>query len=200
MIDTDDVNDFGIPPNVLVDVVEAFEKLNHKGRENLLKVLMSLSNIELQGAPSSWRGQGNRNIISTDRTIDESLGIFSEDRSISPKDFILEKQPQTDVERVACLAYYLTHYREVPHFKTIDISALNTEAAQPKFANAAYAVKNAIKSGYLVPAVKGSQQISAPGEQFVQALPDREAAKATMIKARPKRKGRKVPQKKMGES
>jgi len=47
---------------------------------------------------------------------------------MSPKDFLLEKQPRTDVERIACLAYYLTHYRATPHFKTIDLSILNTEA------------------------------------------------------------------------
>ena len=47
----------------------------------------------------------------------------------SPKDFLFRKEPNTDVERVACLAYYLTHRRGTNHFKTIDISKLNTEAA-----------------------------------------------------------------------
>jgi hypothetical protein len=77
---------------------------------------------------------------------------FSEDRTISPKQFMLEKQPKTDVEKVACLAYYLTHYRDTPHFKTLDISKLNTEAAQMKFSNPAVAVDNASKTNYLVPA------------------------------------------------
>jgi len=62
----------------------------------------------------------------------------------------MEKQPRTDVERVACLAYYLTHYRNTPYFKTLDLGKLNTEAAQPKFSNAAYASNNALKMGYLV--------------------------------------------------
>ena len=35
---------------------------------------------------------------------------------MSPKDFLMEKAPNTDVERIACLAYYLTHYRSTPHF------------------------------------------------------------------------------------
>src|SRR5438105_4083846 len=43
----------------------------------------------------------------------------------TPKAFLLEKRPRTDVERVACLAYYLTHYREMPEFKTNDITKLN---------------------------------------------------------------------------
>ncbi len=99
---------------------------------------------------------------------------------MSPKEFLLDKQPRTDVERIACLAYYLTHYRATAHFKTVDISLLNTEGAQPKFANTAYSANNAVKLGYLVPSTKGQRQISAAGERFVQALPDRDAAKAAV--------------------
>src|SRR5207249_12042706 len=32
---------------------------------------------------------------------------FSNRPDISPKEFVLDKQPRTDVERVACLAYHL---------------------------------------------------------------------------------------------
>ena len=113
---------------------------------------------------------------------------FSKDTSMSPKEFLLEKQPRTDVERVACIAFYLTHYRDTPHFKTLDLSKLNTEAAQPKFANTANAANNAVKTHYLVPSTKGNKQLSALGEQFVRALPDRDAAKASMSKARPRRR------------
>lgn len=115
---------------------------------------------------------------------------FSEDTSMSAKEFLLEKQPKTDVERIACLAYYLTHYRGSPHFKTTDLSMLNTEAAQPKFANTTYSSNNAVKMGYLVPSTKGQRQLSAIGERFVRALPDREAAKAAIevIRRKPRAK------------
>lgn len=116
---------------------------------------------------------------------------FSENTQMSPKEFLLEKQPRTDVERVACLAYYLTHYRGSPHFRTLDLSVLNTEAAQPKFANTANSANNAVKLGYLVPSTKGQRQLSAVGERFVRALPDRDAAKAALEsvrrRSRPKR-------------
>lgn len=102
---------------------------------------------------------------------------FSDRKELSPKQFMLEKRPNTDIEKIACLAYYLTNYCETPHFKTLDLSKLNTEAAQQKFSNAPQAAKNAAKSGLLVPAAGGKRQISGVGEQFVQALPDREAAK-----------------------
>jgi hypothetical protein len=117
-------------------------------------------------------------------------GRFSDDRTPTPKEFLFEKRPHTDVEKVACLAYYLTHYREMPHFKTLDLSKLNTEAAQLKFSNAAYAVDNASKAGMLVPASKGAKQLSSLGELYVQALPDRAAARAAISHSRPRRKTR----------
>jgi|SRR5208283_5463355 len=121
---------------------------------------------------------------------------FSEEKILSPKEFLFQKKPQSDVERVTVLAYYLTHYRDTPYFKTLDISKLNTEAAQAKFSNPAYAVDNATKYGYLVPASKGNKQVSATGELLVQALPDREAAKQAMQSVRPKRKSKKSNQSK----
>src|SRR4051794_32496429 len=50
---------------------------------------------------------------------------FSADTDMSPKEFLFQKQPRTDVERIATLAYYLTHYRDTPQFKTLDLSKLN---------------------------------------------------------------------------
>ena len=116
---------------------------------------------------------------------------FSRDRTLSPKEFLRDKRPATDVERVACLAYYLAHYRDTPHFKTFDISSLNTEAAQPKFSNASVAVDNAKSTGYLVPGAKGTKQISAAGEKFVELLPDRAAAREAFQSFRFKRAGKK---------
>ena len=110
----------------------------------------------------------------------------------SPKDFLFQKQPNTDSERVACLAYYLTHYRATPHFKTLDISKLNTEAAQRKFANSTYSVNNAMQAGYLAPVSRGMKQLAAEGERYVDALPDRAAARAafrTRKARRPRRQG-----------
>lgn len=116
---------------------------------------------------------------------------FSNEHHPTPKEFMFQKQPKTDVERIACLAYYLTHFRDMPHFKTLDLAKLNTEAAQTKFSNAAYAANNATNSGYLAPAAKNQRQITAAGEQFVAALPDREAAKAVIATARRRKSARK---------
>ena len=161
-------------------------------RERVLLSVAAFLSIPLEGeSPRFARPTSYRDPLAVEvprRPMRGSESPFSEDRTISPKDFLNQKQPRTEVERVACLAYYLTHYRDSPAFKTFDISKLNTEAAQPKFANASQAVENATKTHYLVPASKGNKQISAAGELFVQALPDRDAAKSAMATVKPRRK------------
>lgn len=112
---------------------------------------------------------------------------FSQTEDMAPKDFLILKDPKTNVERVACLAYYLTRYRDIKHFRTLDLSKINTEAAQPKFANAAYTLTNAVRSGLIVPAPGGLRQLGSLGEQFVDALPDRDAAQAILRNRRGRR-------------
>lgn len=112
---------------------------------------------------------------------------FSESKSVSPKEFLRQKQPQTDIERVTCLAYYLTHNRDTHHFKTLDISKLNTEAAQIKFSNAGFAVHNAANAGYLAPAGRGFKQLTSLGEELVSTLPDRVKLKSLTSNTRRRR-------------
>ena len=134
-----------------------------------------------------------------DRSIDNRVTAkisrepnFSSSQEPTPKEFLLQKQPNTIVERVACLSYYLARFRGIQQFNTIDISKLNTEAAQIKLSNASYSVRDAVKYGYLVAAEKGMKQLSAQGEKYVEALPDRDAAKKVKPKT-PKRPHRKSP-------
>ena len=97
--------------------------------------------------------------------------------NLTPKQFVSQKKPQTVAERIACLAFYLTHYREVPTFGPAEIEALNTDAACTSI-NRSRDIDNARRRGYLVPAIDGKKQISAMCEDFVNALPDRAAVKA----------------------
>jgi hypothetical protein len=97
----------------------------------------------------------------------------------SAKQFLAQKAPRSDLERVTVLAYFLTHARGKAYFKTAELSALNTEAAGPRLSNASYAASNAQKKkGYLAAAPGGGKQITAKGEALVEALPDYEAAEA----------------------
>ena len=174
-------------PDVLRAVMDALDQVDVEGRERILRYVSDYFGLDVSDGPRPAPSQPSI-IVSTSK--DDRQPTFADRAVLSPKEFIHEKQPQTGVERVACLAYYLAHYRDTPHFQTIDISKLNTEAAQLKFANAANSVSNAIESGLLVPAGKGKKQISAVGERFVDALPDREDVKVALDRMRPRR-GRK---------
>ncbi len=160
---------------VLGEVISALRRVSPESRQRLIETISTFFNTKLPYSSAT--------ITALPGPVSSSSS-FSETKPITAKQFILEKEPRTDVERIACLAFYLTHYADAPHFKTLDLSRLNTEAAQPKFSNAAVSVENATKMGYLVPAIKGHKQLSGAGERFVQALPDREAAKAAMNSVR----------------
>lgn len=112
--------------------------------------------------------------------------------TLSPKDFLAQKQPNTDVERVACLAYYLTHHRNTKRFRAADLDKLNTEAGQRKFGNATTSVNNATRARHLIAVSRGLKRLSPEGERYVNALPDHAAAKAALRTGKakgPRRKG-----------
>ena len=105
----------------------------------------------------------------------------------TPKDFLRAKKPASELQRMVCLAYYLTHALGKRHFKTQDLTALNIEAAGGKFSNPSATVRNATsQSRFLAPAPKGTKQITALGEDYVEALPDQEAAKTVVLSQKPK--------------
>jgi hypothetical protein len=166
-------------------ILGVLNQLDPEAQRRVLQSVQVLLGLPIQQNTSSQ----NENLSPSSRT--NSGQDFSRDRTLSAKEFLRDKHPGTDVERVSCLAYYLAHYRDMPHFKTVDISTLNTEAAQPKFSNASVAVDNARAVGYLVAATKGNKQISAAGEKFVELLPDREAAREAMRTFRPRRSSKK---------
>lgn len=98
----------------------------------------------------------------------------------TPKAFMTGKRPTTDMERVTCLAYYLTHHRSTSAFKTKELTDLNIEAAQQKLSNPSATARNAVGHGFLSLAGGGRKQITARGEAVVDALPDREKVKSAL--------------------
>jgi hypothetical protein len=184
----DAVTSPSLEAEILHALIAALTRVDMDSRSRLLSTVATFFDIGSFGRrhPGAITTSAERTSIPPSNPTD-----FSTSRSMSPKEFLIQKEPKTDVEKVACLAFYLTYYRETPHFKTQDITQINTEAAQSRFSNAAYAVENAVKQGYLVPAIKGMKQLGAAGEQFVQALPDREAAKAVLQRLRPRRPAKK---------
>jgi hypothetical protein len=165
---------------LLQDVLGGFRVLDHDARVRILRTVAAY--FELDFPQHAGIKQPPAHPLSKPGATREP--VFSDHSALSPKNFIFEKSPQTDVDRIACLAYYLSHYRDQPHFKTADLSKLNTEAAQRKLANTAYAVNNATHAGYLAAAPGGQKQLTALGEQYVSALPGREAARAVLERFR----------------
>jgi len=177
--------------DVLTTVIGALKKLAKEEQERTLQAAALFLGLSVETSHKQPLQAIQRVVERVGDDLRPTPGSFSEDRKLSAKDFLRDKRPSADIERVACLAYYLAHYRDLPHFKTIDISTLNTEAAQPKFSNASQAVDNAAKAGILVQAVKGAKQLSSGGEHFVQLLPDREAAKEALKASTLRRRNRK---------
>ena len=174
----------------LQSIIAALRPLDQETRQRILESASTFLGLSEPAPRHRASNSAAAPIASPNITGGYSRAPFSEDTNMSAKEFLIEKAPKTDVERIACLAYYLTHYKSTPHFKTLDISALNTEAAQPKFSNTAYSTNNAVKLGYIVPSTKGHRQLSALGERFVQALPDRNAAKEVLLSLRRRNRGK----------
>src|SRR3989442_956207 len=99
----------------------------------------------------------------------------------TPKHFLKAKLPKTDVQRVACLAFYLTHARNQPQFDTEAITKLNTEALGTRLSNPSAAVNNATNQNrFFAPVGNGHKQITDLCEDVVNALPDQEAVKSVL--------------------
>jgi hypothetical protein len=110
--------------------------------------------------------------------------------------FMTQKKPGDLQERVACLAYYLANFMNMPAFKTRDITKMNSDAGQPNLSNAAVFVKNSVRAQFLSSAGKGLRQITPRGEALVNALPNRETVAQALAEhplsgRRKKRKGKK---------
>jgi restriction endonuclease Mrr len=161
------------------DVIDRLADFDNETRRRVFRRAMGFFELDmLPSVATSVAVQADLPKFSAHPSRGKTDGQHFADRSeLPPKEFLFQKQPRTDIERIACLAYYLTHYRDTRHFKTIDISKLNTEAAQIKFSNTAFAVVNAANAGLLASAGRGNKQLSALGERYVDALPDRDAAK-----------------------
>lgn len=163
----------------------ALEALSPEGRARAVGWLSETLGVGKVGV-----GGGGMGSVTSNQApgVDPALADVT---AMTPKEFMALKKPTTDVERIACLAYYLHHGRDTAHFKTKDLTALNTEAAGLRFSNASQAANNALtQNGYLAQAGKGNRQIAPRGEALVEALPDREAVTAALAE-HPKRARRK---------
>ena len=167
----------------LATVLDALEPLAEDERKFVLRTTvdrLSISGVASTDEEPKSPGKNNR----SEPAGSESLA------GVTPRDFLRRKKPTSELQRMVCLAHYLTHARNKPEFKTSDLTALNTEAAGGSFSNASATIRNATsQSRFLAPAGNGGlKQITPLGEDFVRALPDQEAAKAAIGEYRSSRR------------
>lgn len=189
-------NTFTQELEALGKVLSALEPLTSDQMKFVLKTAADRLgfNIPMKatGQPQGADGALIGSMAEEARPNDENLSITN----MTPKAFIKAKQPDSDVLRATCLAYYLTHARNQVHFKTEDIVALNTEAAYQNFGNALKTVNNAMaRSRFLAPAGSGKKQITTHGEDVVNALPDQATVK-TLVASYSKKNRAKLKSKK----
>ncbi len=141
----------------------------------------------IMGGGTKQVDSGGSNSLSS---IIDAGEAFAQDGELTPKAFMAKKRPSSEIERITCLAFYLTKYRNVSAFKTKDLTKLNTEAAQPTFSNPTVFARNAEAAGYLAKAGGGSKQISDLGELLVNALPNRDRVKSVLEDNKTSRKRR----------
>jgi hypothetical protein len=179
-------------PRAMETVWKALEPLDPSARQRVVTWLLGVLGMPVELAGTSQEAPApvqslNGDEPSSQVTLPVPSTVIPAD--LSPKAFISQKNPQSIVERITCLAFYLTHYRGTPHFNGGDIEKVNTQAAGSTI-NTTRDLDNASRAGYLAPAENRKRQISIKGEELVNALPDREAVKAFMAKYGPQRKRR----------
>lgn len=167
------------PADALKSVVETLDSLESNEKQWVLQSAASLWSITI--APNSSAAGAATGAGTNGGTFaGASPGGNGQQTDVQkdPKAFIKAKNPQSETQRVACLAYFLSNYRGTPAFKAKEIVALNTESRGPAF-NVPRAVNNAAnaKHKYLSSVGQGQKQITAHGEEVVEALPDLEKLK-----------------------
>ena len=108
----------------------------------------------------------------------------------SPRDFIAGKNPMTEQERIACLAYYLFKFKKLEKFGAKQLKEINAAAAQPMFRNISYTARDAATTGYLVSVGGGKKMLASLGERVVDAMPNREKVADVVKKYGKKRRKR----------
>lgn len=162
-----------------------FERAIDESIANTILNLVMTGTLPAAGVPSVPSGMGAASPAGIG-------GAAVNPSALNPKQFIAQKKPKTQYERIACIGYYLTHVRNMAQFVTEDITALNTEAAQAPILNPSQIVRDtAQKYRYLTGAGDRNKQITALGEAVVEALPNREAVTAAIAENRPAKKRKK---------
>lgn len=180
-------NPFNQELQALAAVLDALGPLDEKARTFVLRT--AIERLELSiSVGNAGKGERIARAVRDDEDTDRNGGGSARDgETPSAKDFLKDKKPASDVQHIAVLAYYLTHYGDKDEFNTQDLMALNTTARGRRITNPTRAVDNATRSGgILIPGTGSSRmkRLSTHGEEVVDALPDQDAVKALLKTAK----------------
>lgn len=94
-------------------------------------------------------------------------------KKFSPKEFILQKKPQDDLQKTLVLGYYLEHYRAISPFAAKDLEKIFREAKEPIPKNINDNVNKNIGKGFMMDAEskkdkKKAWTLTGTGERFVE--------------------------------
>jgi hypothetical protein len=178
----------------LVAVVAALEPLNDADRHWVLQSAASKFALTVQAAAGGGQaGAASTNtvtatpLVGTATTADVQAAITRKD----PRAFIRLKKPNTDVQRVACIGYYLVQTTGQQGFTSKAISTAHTDSGGSKI-NMTRALDNATRAAkYLSNRGPREKQLTTLGEDVVNALPDQAAVKTIEAAAKGGRGGKK---------
>jgi hypothetical protein len=100
---------------IVTYVLKAFQEIPQDSRRRVVDTVARFFDLRTENVARAAMPSRSPDPVS-EMAERPTVPTFSEDRSITPKQFMFQKQPRTDVEKAACLAYYLTHYRDAPYF------------------------------------------------------------------------------------
>jgi hypothetical protein len=182
------------PTSALVAVVKALEPLEDKDREWVQQSAASrwnLGSVSAITSPIPAIRTGGGPVVTASADVQSALA------KNDVRAFIRLKRPNTDVQRVACLGYFLTQVSGQQGFSSKDITKAHVDSGAPSI-NVTRALDNATRAAkYLSNRGPKEKQLTTLGEDVVLALPDQqlvkeaEAAGKMRGKARAKKKIRK---------
>jgi type IV secretory pathway TrbL component len=180
------------PTGALVTVLEALEALEESDRQWVLQSAAARWNVQ-SASQGAGAGGGAGSSIGGAGAAEAQAAIAQK----NARAFMRLKNPATDVQRVACLGYFLVHITTGKQgFSSKEIGEANTESGGSAF-NLARALDNATRqSKYLSNRGAREKQLTTLGEDIVAALPDQQAVRDIEAAARGRGRGRRAKRKK----
>lgn len=175
----------------LVAVVKALEPLTEHERSWVLQSAATRWGNAAPISPISGQGTGAQ-LPPTGSLLSASGDTQSALASQNVRSFVRLKQPANDVQRVACLVYFLTHTQNKLGFTSKEITQAHTDSGGSAI-NMTRALDNATRqTRYLSSRGRKEKQLTPLGEDAVNALPSQEAVRGLGAGSKgPKKKKRK---------